>query len=139
MANMASTKDVAAWLASIGLEQYAPAIVVENGCDTMDSVVHDLDDAALTAMGVKPFHRKRILRKIAEMKKAPNAGIAAAQALPAPPARGSPTMDAGATNAKVDDGVCGRGRAAAGEQDRGGRLRRHPEQRGRGARVHGRL
>ena len=64
---MAATNEVAAWLASFQMDKYAHAIVVENGCDTMESVLEDLDEEALEGMGVKPFHRKRILRKIAAL------------------------------------------------------------------------
>ena len=39
---MASTNEVTAWLASIKMDRYASVIVDENGCDTIDMVLHDL-------------------------------------------------------------------------------------------------
>ena len=49
---MAVTNEVAAWLASFKMDKYAHTIVVENGCDTMASVLEDLDEDALEGMGV---------------------------------------------------------------------------------------
>ena len=69
-----ATNEVSAWLQSIKMGAYVDMIVVESGCDTMESVLEDLDDDALEGRGVKPFHRKRILRAIAALREEQSGG-----------------------------------------------------------------
>jgi class 3 adenylate cyclase/tetratricopeptide (TPR) repeat protein len=58
------TKDLAEWLASIGLAEYADRFA-ENAVDL--SVVRDLTDQDLKELGVRLGHRRKILRAIARL------------------------------------------------------------------------
>jgi hypothetical protein len=58
------TKDLAEWLASIGLAEYADRFA-ENAVDL--SVVRDLTDQDLKELGLLLGHRRKILRAIATL------------------------------------------------------------------------
>src|SRR4051812_21173555 len=60
-------RDIAEWLASIGLEEYAQRCA-ENGIDV--SVVRDLTEQDLKDLGVSLGHRRKVLRAIAELNTA---------------------------------------------------------------------
>jgi SAM domain (Sterile alpha motif) len=57
-------KDIAEWLASIGLGEYAQRFA-ENRIDA--SVLRDLTDQDLEKTGIPLGHRKKMLRAIAEL------------------------------------------------------------------------
>jgi hypothetical protein len=57
-------RDIAEWLASIGLDEYAQRFA-ENRIDT--SVLRDLTDQDLEKIGIPLGHRKKMLRAIAEL------------------------------------------------------------------------
>ena len=59
---------VNAWLTGIGMGRYAQTIIVKNGCESMASVLADIDEQALIDMGVLPFHRQVILRNITQLR-----------------------------------------------------------------------
>src|SRR5262249_59005896 len=75
----ACMKDIAEWLTSIGLGEYAQRFA-ENRIDA--SVVRDLTDQDLEKIGIPLGHRKKMLRAIAEL----GGGSPAAAARPHPPA-----------------------------------------------------
>ena len=62
--------DIAAWLHSLGLQQYEAAFR-ENAIDA--ETLPDLTEADLERLGVLLGHRKRILRAIEELHAAPTA------------------------------------------------------------------
>src|SRR6266498_4107798 len=64
----ACMKDVAEWLASLDLGEYAQGCG-ENGIDL--SVMRDLTESDLKELGVLLGHRRRMLRAIAELQRAP--------------------------------------------------------------------
>jgi class 3 adenylate cyclase len=66
--------DVAAWLRSLGLEQYEP-LLRENEID--QEVLPELTDADLEKLGVPMGHRKRLVRAIARLNAAEQAPAAA--------------------------------------------------------------
>jgi SAM domain (Sterile alpha motif) len=57
-------RDIAEWLASIGLDEYAQRFA-ENRIDA--SVLRDLTDQDLEKIGIPLGHRKKMLRAIAEI------------------------------------------------------------------------
>jgi len=61
-------KDIAEWLASLDLGEYA-ARFAENGVDL--SVIRDLTENDLKELGVLLGHRRKMLRAIAELQWAP--------------------------------------------------------------------
>src|SRR5262245_42988564 len=61
-------KDVAEWLASLELREYAQRFA-ENAIDL--SVIRDLTESDLKEIGVLLGHRRKILRAIAELQRAP--------------------------------------------------------------------
>ena len=61
-------KDVAEWLASLDLGEYAQRFA-ENGIDL--SVIRDLTESDLKELGVLLGHRRKMLRAIAELQRAP--------------------------------------------------------------------
>src|SRR6266700_8001883 len=64
----ACMKDVAEWLASLELGEYAQRFA-ENGIDL--SVIRDLTENDLKELGVLLGHRRKMLRAIAELQGAP--------------------------------------------------------------------
>ena len=63
-------KDIAEWLASIGLGEYAQRFA-ENAIDL--SVIRDLTEQDLKELGVLLGHRRKMLRAIAEFRRRPRA------------------------------------------------------------------
>src|SRR5438874_2360242 len=61
-------KDIAEWLASLDLAEYAQRFA-ENGIDL--SVIRDLTENDLKELGVLLGHRRKMLRAIAELQRAP--------------------------------------------------------------------
>src|SRR5260370_35371558 len=61
-------KEIAEWLASIDLGEYAQRFA-ENAIDF--SVIRDLTERDLKELGVLLGHRRKILRAIAELQRAP--------------------------------------------------------------------
>jgi class 3 adenylate cyclase len=61
---IAAVQPIAAWLANIGLERYAPAFA-DNDIDV--SVLPHLTDADLEKIGVSLGHRRKMLAAIAEL------------------------------------------------------------------------
>ena len=61
-------KDIAEWLASLELGEYAERFA-ENGVDL--SVIRDLTENDLKELGVLLGHRRKMLRAIAELQDAP--------------------------------------------------------------------
>jgi predicted ATPase/class 3 adenylate cyclase len=61
-------KDIAEWLASLDLGEYAQRFA-ENAIDL--SVIHDLTENDLKELGVLLGHRRKMLRAIAELRQAP--------------------------------------------------------------------
>jgi hypothetical protein len=61
-------KDVAEWLASLHLEEYAQRFA-ENGIDL--SVIGDLTENDLKELGVLLGHRRKMLRAIRELQETP--------------------------------------------------------------------
>ena len=79
---MEAVCDIGAWLASLGLSEYADRFA-ENGIDF--SVLPDLSDQDLKEIGVILGHRRKILRAIADIKDEQDAPtVAAAPAAPSP-------------------------------------------------------
>src|SRR5262245_3263160 len=68
-------KDIAEWLASLELGDYAERFR-ENGVDL--SVIRDLTEDDLKELGVLLGHRRKILRAIAELQRAPGSKAQAA-------------------------------------------------------------
>ena len=61
-------KEVAALLGDLGLSEYAERLIVEVGCDSLD-MLKELEEPDLHFL--KPMHRKKLLRKVAELQASP--------------------------------------------------------------------
>jgi len=68
-------KDIAEWLASLDLGEYAQRFA-ENAIDF--SVIRDLTENDLEKLGVLLGHRRKMLRAIAELQELVRAGLATA-------------------------------------------------------------
>ena len=81
-------KDIAEWLASLDLGEYAQRFA-ENAIDL--SVIRDLTENDLKELGVLLGHRRKMLRAIAELQEAPASEVETAAEPGAGSCRATPT------------------------------------------------
>ena len=86
---LAAMQQIAEWLEKLGLSEYSQ-LFAENHIDF--TLLRDLTDVDLKELGVASFgHRRKILRAIAELGRAPTATVATAPVIQAAAVRPSPT------------------------------------------------